>query len=60
MNTNTESVGISGWLGIVFIVLRLTHTITWPWLWAGTVLAPLALVLAVLCVLALVALLSRA
>ena len=31
-------VGFAGLLGIVFIVLKLTHVIDWPWIW---VLAPL-------------------
>lgn len=50
--------GISGTtvLGIVFIVLKLTNTITWPWLW---VLAPFWIPWALLIVILLIVLLIR-
>ena len=34
----TGNIGFFGVLGIVFIVLKLTHVIDWPWIW---VLAPI-------------------
>jgi hypothetical protein len=33
-----NSVGFAGWLGLLFIGLKLTGYIDWPWVW---VLAPL-------------------
>ncbi len=38
-NTSSSSsgIGVSSLLGVVFVTLKLTHVITWPWLW---VLAP--------------------
>lgn len=49
--TGSSGVGFVGLLTIVFIVLKLTGVIAWPWLW---VLAPLWISLA-LSLLALVA-----
>lgn len=39
-NSSSSSTGIGffGLLGIVFIILKLTHVINWPWVW---VLAPI-------------------
>ena len=37
-NTSRGGIGFFGVLTIVFIVLKLVGTITWPWIW---VLAPL-------------------
>ena len=37
-NTSTGSVGICTVLFLIFLVLKLTGTITWSWLW---VLAPI-------------------
>lgn len=34
---NSGSLGIAGWLGLLFITLKLCGVISWPWLW---VLAP--------------------
>ena len=51
-DTGTASgVGFFSLLGIVFVVLKLTHVISWSWLW---VLAPFWLPLAVVFVLALI------
>lgn len=36
-NVKSSGSGVAGLLGVAFVVLKLTHTITWPWLW---VLAP--------------------
>ena len=36
--TRSGGIGITGFLGILFIILKLTGTITWSWLW---VLAPI-------------------
>lgn len=33
----TAGPGVTGLLGVAFVVLRLTGVITWPWIW---VLAP--------------------
>ena len=50
--TGTASgVGFFSLLGIVFVVLKLTHVISWSWLW---VLAPFWLPLAVVFILALI------
>lgn len=51
MNTQNSSggVGISGLLGIAFIILRLTGTITWSWLWVlSPFWIPVAFILIVL------------
>jgi len=48
--TNTGT-GFFGLLGIVFIVLRLTHTIDWAWVW---VLAPIWMPAAILLIIVLV------
>lgn len=37
-STSGGGIGFTGLLAIVFITLKLTHVIDWPWLW---VLAPL-------------------
>ena len=37
-NSNSGGLGFSGFLTLIFIVLKLTHVITWAWIW---VLAPL-------------------
>jgi NADH:ubiquinone oxidoreductase subunit 3 (subunit A) len=38
-NTSTRSgMGFTGWLTILFIALKLTGQITWPWVW---VLSPI-------------------
>jgi len=43
-SNNSGGIGFAGALGIAFIVLKLTGTINWSWLW---VLAPLWIPLAV-------------
>lgn len=40
---NTNGVGFFGWLGLLFIGLKLTGYISWPWVW---VLAPIWIPLA--------------
>jgi Transmembrane Fragile-X-F protein len=35
--SKSSGIGLSGALGVAFIVLKLTHTIAWSWWW---VLAP--------------------
>lgn len=58
---NTPAAGITLWslLAVVFIVLKLTHVIDWPWLW---VLAPIwiqaAIALVVISVLLIAALIK--
>ena len=50
-NNNTTGIGFAGLLTIVFIVLKLTHVISWSWVW---VLAPVwisvGLVILVTCI----------
>lgn len=36
-STSSGGVGVTGLLGVAFIVLKLCHVIDWPWIW---VLAP--------------------
>lgn len=36
-NSSSSGIGVSGLLGVAFVILRLCHVIAWPWLW---VLAP--------------------
>lgn len=36
-SSSSGGVGVTGLLGVAFVVLKLTNVITWPWLW---VLAP--------------------
>ena len=49
---NTESgIGLAGWLGLLLIGLKLTHHITWAWLWVlSPFWIPLAAILGVLAV----------
>lgn len=43
--------GIGTTLAIVFMVLKLTGTITWPWLWVfAPIWIPLAIVLVILAI----------
>jgi hypothetical protein len=35
--TSSSGIGVTGLLGVAFVVLKLTHFIDWPWKW---VLAP--------------------
>ena len=55
-SSSSSGVGFSGLLTIVFIALKLTGNITWPWVW---VLSPLwisfLLVVAILSIMLLVA-----
>jgi uncharacterized protein (DUF983 family) len=60
-NTSTQSgMGFSGWLTILFIGLKLTGFITWPWVW---VLSPiwisLLIVLAILAIILLIAIINE-
>ena len=45
-NTNGGGIGVTGLLGVAFVILKLCHVIDWPWIW---VLAPfwIGIVLAV-------------
>jgi len=59
-NTSVNSgMGLSGWLTVLFVGLKLTGYITWPWVW---VLSPLwisaLLVIAIIFVLVLFAILA--
>jgi len=60
-NTSTRSgMGFTGWLTILFIALKLTGQITWPWVW---VLSPiwisLLIVLAIFAIILLVAIINE-
>jgi hypothetical protein len=47
--SSSGGIGVSGLLGVAFIVLKLTHTITWSWLWVlAPFWIPLAFVLGVI------------
>lgn len=47
--TNNNGVGLSGLLGVTFIVLKLTKVIAWSWLWVlAPFWIPLGIVLAAL------------
>jgi hypothetical protein len=54
--TNSTGIGISGFLGIAFVVLKLVGVISWSWLW---VLAPFWIPLAV-CVFILIGIVTKA
>lgn len=61
-NSNASSGGISllTVLGVVFIVLKLTHVIDWSWWWVLLPLyGPMVLAIAVLLIVGLVALVLR-
>jgi hypothetical protein len=46
-SASSGGIGVSGLLGVAFVVLKLTGHITWPWLWVlAPFWIPLALVLA--------------
>ena len=48
-NTSSVSIGFTGLLGLVFIILKLCGVISWSWLWVLAPLwIPLALALVVL------------
>lgn len=67
MTKNTDSstasaggIGFGGALAITFIVLKLIHVIAWSWWWVIAPLwIPLALVLAIFAVIALVAVVTK-
>lgn len=46
---SSGGIGVTGLLGVAFIVLKLCHVINWPWLW---VLAPFWIGLALFAILA--------
>ena len=53
MNKNTSTagsgIGISGLLGVAFVILKLTNTIDWSWVWVTAPFwGPVALALAIL------------
>jgi hypothetical protein len=46
-SASSGGIGVSGLLGVAFVVLKLTGHIAWPWLWVlAPFWIPLALVLA--------------
>jgi phosphoglycerol transferase MdoB-like AlkP superfamily enzyme len=59
-NNSSGGIGVTGLLGVAFIILKLCHVIDWSWWW---VLAPFwggaALVVAILIIVGLVALALR-
>jgi uncharacterized membrane protein len=50
-STQTSGIGVSGLLGVAFVVLKLTHVIDWSWWW---VLAPFWVPFAILAVVVLI------
>lgn len=36
-SSSSGGIGVGGLLGVLFVALKLTHVINWPWIW---VLAP--------------------
>lgn len=42
--TTSGGIGVSGLLGVAFVILKLCHVINWPWFW---VLAPFWLPVAI-------------
>lgn len=52
-NNGVAGIGVSGLLGVAFVILKLCHVIEWPWIWVTTPFwVPIAIVLAILLVLA--------
>ena len=48
-----KGIGVSGLLGVAFVILKLCHVIEWPWIWVTAPFwVPVAIVLAILLVLA--------
>ncbi len=48
-NSTNSGIGFSGLLTIVFIVLKLTHTIDWSWWWIlSPIWIPVVLVIVIL------------
>lgn len=48
-NENNSSIGLGGLLGVLFVGLKLTHYIDWPWLWVlSPFWIPIILFLAIL------------
>jgi len=55
LKTENNGIGFTGLLAVAFIVLKLTHVITWSWLWVlAPIWIPLGIVLLVLLVVGLV------
>lgn len=47
-----KGIGVSGLLGVAFVILKLCHVIEWPWIWVlAPFWVPVAIVLAILLVL---------
>ncbi|MBP3884929.1 MAG: hypothetical protein J6D54_08350 [Olsenella sp.] len=49
-NTNRTGagIGVTGLLGVAFVILKLCHVIDWPWLWVlAPFWVPLALAVAI-------------
>jgi hypothetical protein len=49
--------GLSGWLTVLFVGLKLTGYITWPWIW---VVSPLWITLSILLVFLVILLILKA
>lgn len=51
--TGAKGIGVSGLLGVAFVILKLCHVIEWPWIWVTAPFwVPVAIILAILLVLA--------
>lgn len=59
-NTRSGGIGFTGLLGILFIGLKLTGYISWPWLWVlSPIWIPLVVMLAILIIMIPIALLVK-
>jgi hypothetical protein len=48
-SSSSAHISVSGLLGVAFVVLKLTGTINWPWVWVlAPFWIPLAIILALL------------
>lgn len=58
-NSSSKGLGFCSILAIVFIVLKLTHYINWPWFWVlSPIWIPITLIILVLVIIGIVAVIS--
>lgn len=59
-NNGIKGIGVSGLLGVAFVILKLCHVIDWPWIWVTAPFwGPVAIALGILLVLAVLKLLVK-
>ena len=56
-STASSGMGLSGWLTVLFVGLKLTGHITWPWIW---VVSPLWITLSILLAILVILLILKA